>query len=73
MTMIRELVSGLIGAVIASLLTALYLWVTEVRKLRGEVFVETASFLDQIWQTLPTTINPPPWKTDLALTYSLPL
>jgi len=48
--MIANLVSGLLGALLASLLTVLYLWVAEVRKLRGETFVEVATFLDETWQ-----------------------
>jgi len=48
--MIANLVSGLIGAVLASILTVLFLWVTEVRKIRGETFVEVTAYLDEMWQ-----------------------
>ena len=57
--MITNLVSGLIGAVLTSLLTLLYLWATEVRKLRGETFVEVTAYFDEMWQLVQNIHVPP--------------
>lgn len=51
------LLSGLLGALIATFISVIYLHISEKNKLRGEVFLEVVSYCDEIYHFLQTIHN----------------
>ncbi len=51
------ILSGLVGALIATFISVIYLHISEKNKLRGEVFLEVVSYCDEIYHFLQTIHN----------------
>jgi hypothetical protein len=52
--LITNLLSGLFGAVLATVLTVVYLYISDKAKLRGEVLLEVVGYCDEIYHLLQT-------------------